>query len=1103
MRALVLLLGASSLQLGPSLAKSYEACVYDGKVSWDGPRAFTKLLKCDADDPFQRWEGLDHGIIRNQGAGTQLCLSTASHDPIRMMPCADDTTRWFYNRSNLTVAVVAAAKGTLAGKGVGACIDVMGGAGPDVDIWTCHQPGNPDAPHQQFTYDARSKSIQSPHVAGLCLSLNRTAMAPYVSAPCTWPNKPPPPPPPPSLHHYLDRDRDQDQLHQHPPIPPSEIWSGITILENATAIPNFGADTFYPAEDRHGDFFTGFDDGGILGVSVTSYSGTGRNTTNGAAIVSGGGDWRHLSVATTPSGAIREDGAPMTGRYTSANAVINGTWWTGTYGLGMTTNPNRTFQQSVEIGPFVGFRYSTDMGATWTEPAAPGGAALSVGRSLFGEKVGDAIKYQSPHVVDHGPENVRSPDGALYMVASGCLADRANENCTWISGDAVFLARATGFRAAEPGSLNDAAGVWEFWAGKSGWSKAVADAAPVLTWRGRVGAVTASWHPGIERYLMTITAPTVTPSSIPGPYDTFIVEAPALAGPWSLVTYMPRFGMQAYFVSLPSRWFGMAADEGKGKGKGTGRGNHDDADDKRDEAVLTFSANFDCKIQGCAPNILNAGYGANLLPVRFIKKQQPLLPRKHRRAASTSGSIFSVLDYGAVGDGKTLDTAAVRAAAAALRSAGGGQLLFPGGGGGATQDWAAHNRTYVTGPFNLSSNCDLVVEGGATILGSPRGRDWPLIQPLPWYGGGSDDQQGGQLMHQALIFATDASNITLRGGGTIDGNGRGWWACWSAYRAHQEKGPAAPPCGDSSSSEGSGGGGGGGGGDGGGDGTFHSRPHLLMIVRSSRVEMSGLTVKDSPNWTLHFAMVTGLAVHHNTVLNPSSAPNADGIDLDCVQEAVVEHNYFDVGDDALCVKSGIDWLGRTFGRPSKDIIFRHNVIGHGHGITIGSEMSAGVSNVTFENITMTDTACGPRMKSQRGRGGTVDGILYKDITAANVGEMLQMTLDYHPGIPPTNATATPRFQNVRFVNVHFLETTTTTTAGQEGEEGEEGRTAGGKGGNAGEFRGLPESPLVNVSLVNVTFGSDGQAKFTACEYVTNGTCDALTAPCPDCFRRIE
>lgn len=236
---------------------------------------------------------------------------------------------------------------------------------------------------------------------------------------------------------------------------------------------------------------------------------------------------------------------------------------------------------------------------TWRTPLltqlprpSPTNAPLPPSRLLFCAK-------------DHGPENINSPDGALYMVGNGCLADKLNSNCSWISGDAVFLsrARAGAYTAADPSSLNNPE-AWEFYCGgasqltananrsskpgnrdgggdntaagsstssrgssssggggssSSGdcWTRDVAKAKPILTWKGRVGTVTATWHPDMARYLIVVTTPTVLPSTV-GPYDTWVVETPSLtSGPFSLVSYMPRFGQQAYFVSFPSRFLGQ------------------------------------------------------------------------------------------------------------------------------------------------------------------------------------------------------------------------------------------------------------------------------------------------------------------------------------------------------------------------------------------------------------------------------------------------------------------------------------------------------------------------------------------------------------------
>lgn len=158
----------------------------------------------------------------------------------------------------------------------------------------------------------------------------------------------------------------------------------------------------------------------------------------GSAVVSGS-NWRNLSVIAR-GGAIFEDGFPMQGRYTCANAVANGTWWVGSYGLAVgdaACEAGTGVLQFCEMGPFVGFRSSTDRGATWSEPRAEDGRLRNVSNPLFDE-LGGPVKLGAPHVVDFGPENQRSPDGRLYMVGNGCLASTPNSNCSWISGDAVF-----------------------------------------------------------------------------------------------------------------------------------------------------------------------------------------------------------------------------------------------------------------------------------------------------------------------------------------------------------------------------------------------------------------------------------------------------------------------------------------------------------------------------------------------------------------------------------------------------------------------------------------------------------------------------------------
>lgn len=191
--------------------------------------------------------------------------------------------------------------------------------------------------------------------------------------------------------------------------------------------------------------------------------------------------------------------------------------------------------------------------------------------------------------------------------------------------------------------------------------------------------------------------------------------------------------------------------------------------------------------------------------------------------------VFDVSKYGAVGDGKTSDTKAVRAACAALSKAGGGTLLFPS---------LSHNdgTFFLTGPFNISSNCVMEVEEHVTVMGtSGLDGDWPLVMAStvwPQFGHGSDCDPGSEqcrLMHQAFVFAWDRagemSNITIKGPGTIDAHATSdtWWKCAKDLKK--------PPC------------------------NGYSRPHLMMLANVKDVVLQDVTVKNSPDWTLHMVRI--------------------------------------------------------------------------------------------------------------------------------------------------------------------------------------------------------------------------------------------------------
>ena len=105
------------------------------------------------------------------------------------------------------------------------------------------------------------------------------------------------------------------------------------------------------------------------------------------------------------------------------------------------------------------------------------------------------------------------------------------------------------------------------------------------------------------------------------------------------------------------------------------------------------------------------------------------------------------------------------------------------------------------------------------------------------------------------------------------------------------------------------------------------------------------------------------------------APSTDGVDPDSCNDVEITDCYFSLGDDGIAIKSGLNQYGRDFNRPSKDIFIRNITIhpefdnGSTNGISIGSEMSGGVSNITVTDVTITGVAFGLYIKSMDGRGG--------------------------------------------------------------------------------------------------------------------------------------
>jgi hypothetical protein len=311
------------------------------------------------------------------------------------------------------------------------------------------------------------------------------------------------------------------------------------------------ADTWYPTWGDDDLSYSPYTDGvcwRLDGSMEFSQSWPGDAATTGHAVIEGD-DPESLVVYSL--GTHKASAKPYEGRYPCGSLMHNGVWYYGTYCLG--PSPDARFGDMMYnwpwLGPFVGFRISTDKGRSWKNcPHTPE-------KALFGENGlnGYPVKIGSPHFVDFGKNMAHSPDGKAYMVAHGADIDDPKPcfwNASWITGDNVYLLRVT----PSVENINDAS-KWEFYAGKDAggnalWTNDFSKIKPLLEWNNNMGCVTATYNAALKKYLMCVTDGGSTCAKM----NTYILESDSLTGEWKLVSYMKDFGEQAYFVNIPSKY---------------------------------------------------------------------------------------------------------------------------------------------------------------------------------------------------------------------------------------------------------------------------------------------------------------------------------------------------------------------------------------------------------------------------------------------------------------------------------------------------------------------------------------------------------------------
>jgi polygalacturonase len=359
---------------------------------------------------------------------------------------------------------------------------------------------------------------------------------------------------------------------------------------------------------------------------------------------------------------------------------------------------------------------------------------------------------------------------------------------------------------------------------------------------------------------------------------------------------------------------------------------------------------------------------------------------------------FRVRDFGASGNGTTLDTRPIQAALdAAAKHPGSTVVLTPG--------------TYLSGALFVPSHTTLEVQAGATLIGSAKLADYPM---RPTRVAGIE-----MTWPAALVNVYEQQGVRITGSGTIDGNGKGWWDGYWALR-HDDDSKGLRWAADYDA----------------------KRPRLIQIYRSSEVTLSGLFLTRSGFWTVHICYSEAVHVDGITIRNNvgGRGPSTDGIDIDSSKKVLVEHADISDNDDAICLKAGRDADGLRVNRPDEDIVVRNSIVRDGAAaITIGSETSGGFRNVEVTNIhAFGRVPSGVLFKSAHTRGGWADDIRIHDLQLDGVAMPIHITMNWNPSysyaaIPPGltdvppyyKVLATPvppsrglaHFRNVRIWNV--------------------------------------------------------------------------------------
>ncbi len=395
---------------------------------------------------------------------------------------------------------------------------------------------------------------------------------------------------------------------------------------------------------------------------------------------------------------------------------------------------------------------------------------------------------------------------------------------------------------------------------------------------------------------------------------------------------------------------------------------------------------------------------------------------------TANAKTYNMKRLGANHNGKKSCTELINKTIQKASEKGGGTIYFPAG-------------TYLTGAIKMADNITLYLEAGATLSFTTDFDEYLPFKKVRWE---------GIFMNtfKPLIYGDSLTNVSIKGEGVLDGNGEFWW---EAVKEQQYKIWREGSLGElnkyqkmwgeqnvglkvdayyGKSLE-----------------HMFFRPPFLQFLESKNIQITGVTFKDSPFWTINPVGCENLLIDGITINNPDDGWNTDGINPSSCKDVRISNCEISVGDDCVTIKSGRDGDGRDYAKACENITISNCIMRAGHGgVVIGSEMSGGVKNVTITGCVFDGTDAGIRLKSSRGRGGVVENIRVDNIIMRNIQKTaFILNLYYDKDQTPERVSVrTPIFRNIHISNVTGVDINA-----------------------AGQLYGIEEMPIANVSFSNI------------------------------------